>query len=662
MIDPSGKTLLNVAPAGPASGPRDEQLFVAVRDAIAGSYDLLGELGRGRKGSVVYLARDASNQRLVALKLDRTPGTDAEYALTVAEQLDDSIPSPGATCPFCASPLAGWVRFCVHCGRDVSGVDSGVSGYSSEQLLEAVRSAAEGSYEVLGEMPRARGGGVVYFARDLAVDGIVALRLQRDDSSPEGPQFSLGRTQLLKPLVESLGAQYASPTMLAKPTPPSPGQAVPPQPAPPQPAAQPAPPPPPPPAARPSGIGAFRTEVLSSLPAPPTAGVGTPIGLPASTPLPGQGGIESGAVTATVSGSRRRVVLAAMVGGGVLLVAAAIAIATLGGGSETDLAALSSSDSAVRAAPAPVTPAPPPRVDTAAATIDSAVVVFDRLPAGTRVFVDGKPVRRRSIAVAPGRHTLTARAAGFEAFEETRELRSGTTSWDPKLQPVAVMDKAATTPPAPAPVVSAPPPERPLCRDAANAGNVPAQRRLGIILLRGLGGDVDEAGAVELLRTASEANDAEAQFELARIYQTVRAYHDDRQAYRLFRLSASRGNVAAQYQVGRALERGLGTRRDASEAFLWYEQAGNQGNADAQTGAGVLLKKGQGVPRDERKALEWLTKGATGGNADAYFHIGELHEQGRAGLPKSRETAREWYVKGAALGSVEAKRAADRLR
>ena len=82
----------------------------------------------------------------------------------------------------------------------------------------------------------------------------------------------------------------------------------------------------------------------------------------------------------------------------------------------------------------------------------------------------------------------------------------------------------------------------------------------------------------------------------------------------------------------------------------------------AQTATGVFLKKGQGVRRDDRRALEWLTRAAQGGSADAHFHLGELHEEGRAGLAKSRSAARDWYQKGATLGSEEAKRALARLR
>ena len=88
-----------------------------------------------------------------------------------------------------------------------------------------------------------------------------------------------------------------------------------------------------------------------------------------------------------------------------------------------------------------------------------------------------------------------------------------------------------------------------------------------------------------------------------------------------------------------------------------YEQSAKGGLAAGQNAYGVFLKKGLGTRRDDAQALQWLTKAAQGGSPDAHFHIGELHEQGRAGLPKSRDAAMEWYRKGAALGSEEARRA-----
>jgi len=209
MTEPSQKTYVNLSPGRGASSSREDDLYKAVQATVASDYELLGELGRGDRGRVVYLARELASGSLVALRLDRGGASEAEYELTVLPHLDETVPSAGSACPYCGKHVRDWARFCPHCGRDISGeaeADSG-SGFSTAQLLQAVRESAADEYEVLVEMPRARGGGRVYFARDLATGAIIALRLHREKNTDSGPdQFSLGRTQVLKPLVADLGA------------------------------------------------------------------------------------------------------------------------------------------------------------------------------------------------------------------------------------------------------------------------------------------------------------------------------------------------------------------------------------------------------------------------------------------------------------------------
>jgi hypothetical protein len=297
------------------------------------------------------------------------------------------------------------------------------------------------------------------------------------------------------------------------------------------------------------------------------------------------------------------------------------------------------------------------------------LVVNGELPAGATISVDGRTLRGRQATVTPGSHTLIARADGYEPFSQRLTISGDTATWTPRLRRRVVANPDTARPPVDS-QPKAPEPTcaravsgqdwsaaRTLCRREAGAGSAAAQRQLGLLLLRGHGGAVDEAGAVNWLRMAADADDALALYELGRVHQSRRAYRDDRRAYDYFRRAALRGHPEAQLQAGRALEHGTGTTQNLREAFLMYEQGAKIGYAAAQNAYGVFLKKGLGTARDDRKALEWLTKAAQGGSPEAHFHIGELHEQGRAGLPRSRAAAVEWYRKGAALGSEEARRA-----
>jgi hypothetical protein len=180
----------------PVAAERDE-LLEAVRQTAGGEYEVFGEIARGQDGAIAYLAQDRHDKTLVALRLTR--GASDDYLIEVVKQLDASVPAPGTGCPRCSAPLRSWGRFCTKCGLDLwTGPPLRPTG-SKEQILEGVKQATAGKFEVLGEMSRAQGGGTVYFARDIATGKIEALRLQQE----QGQAFSIGLTSVLRRAIES---------------------------------------------------------------------------------------------------------------------------------------------------------------------------------------------------------------------------------------------------------------------------------------------------------------------------------------------------------------------------------------------------------------------------------------------------------------------------
>src|SRR5665213_2291725 len=186
---------------GSPGGQGDDELLRAVKEAAAAEYEILGEMGRGERGSVVYLSRERASQKLVALKLRPDGG---EFELSVVRELDASVPAMGNKCPSCKVDLVGWGRFCSNCGKDLSGTRSGEA--SPEELLKAVKGAAEGEYEVLGEMERSEGGGVVYFAREIKSQRLVALRLTREQESDGSESYALAAC------ITEVGDAYVAPS------------------------------------------------------------------------------------------------------------------------------------------------------------------------------------------------------------------------------------------------------------------------------------------------------------------------------------------------------------------------------------------------------------------------------------------------------------------
>jgi hypothetical protein len=178
----------------------DSDLLRAVRAAASDELDVLGEIARDGDRTVIFLARDLQAAELVALKLIRGEPDESgqdQYVVEIVHDLDGSMPDIDSYCPRCGSKLRRWARFCTECGIDVSGIGpSSRENLSRDTLRHAVHAAAQSEYEVLGEMPRAEGGGLIYFARDRKTNSIVALRLQQESES----EYALDVTRVLKPV------------------------------------------------------------------------------------------------------------------------------------------------------------------------------------------------------------------------------------------------------------------------------------------------------------------------------------------------------------------------------------------------------------------------------------------------------------------------------
>ena len=203
----------NVFGVSPDGGDPYEQLLAQVRAAAEGEYDVLGEMGRSKSGNVVYLAREGATEHLVAMKLSRVRGAGGdEFSLEVVKTLDGTMPGLESKCPECKAILPDWDRFCLNCGADLAGTDPAPGANEATQMLEAVKEATAGEYDILGKMDRANGG-PVYFARELKRDKLVALRLRQEAGSEPGQAaYSIGETAVFRPLAAELGATQVAPS------------------------------------------------------------------------------------------------------------------------------------------------------------------------------------------------------------------------------------------------------------------------------------------------------------------------------------------------------------------------------------------------------------------------------------------------------------------
>ncbi len=568
MLRENGTTRLNVAPA--RSSAQDDPFLAAVKEAAASDFTVLGEIGRGEGGVIMYLARDMESRRLVALRLQREGQLADEFSLEVVRHLDNSMPAPDSHCVKCGKAVKGWARFCSYCGADLTGA-APKEGDAVERalMLEAVKDAVSADYDVLGEMSRTEGGGAVYFGLDRKTGRIVALRLQRE----EGDEYSVGLTTALKPIARSLGVK-APPTQalsaLSRPEAPSPPPPVPdirPAPPPSPPPLTPGAPPPLPPAA--VGLSGRARVMIAALAAVILATALIVLALPRSAPAPAAplaADTAHAIVPTPVADTARR--------------------------DTTPAPAVAVRDTA---RPAPAKAAPPP------ARPRDATVRISGLPTSAEIRVDDRIRLGRSLTLPPGRHVLGVSVAGYLPRTDTMVLRAGETiTWSPALTP---------EPPKPQAVAAAPKP-------AAPAGPTCAASVQG----------EHWAAAFESCMRESLAGNAAAKRNLAMLYERGRGVeHSEENATRWYESAANAGDRDAMYQLAQRYERGRGVKKDPALALQWYTKAGDAGLAAAQYTLGETYEKGRlGVTKDKAKALEWYRKAAAQGNKDAADKVKDL--------------------------------------
>ena len=135
------------------------------------------------------------------------------------------------------------------------------------------------------------------------------------------------------------------------------------------------------------------------------------------------------------------------------------------------------------------------------------------------------------------------------------------------------------------------------------------------------------------------------------VHTTKKANSED--AFRWYSMSAERGNVDAQFNLGWMNYEGCGVAKNEAKAFEWYTKAAEQDDAEAQYIVGLMYANRYGVEQDYAKALEWYTKAAEQGHADAQCNLGWMYDIGY-GVDKDYAQAVEWYTKAAEQGNAQA--------
>jgi len=96
-----------------------------------------------------------------------------------------------------------------------------------------------------------------------------------------------------------------------------------------------------------------------------------------------------------------------------------------------------------------------------------------------------------------------------------------------------------------------------------------------------------------------------------------------------FRTAAEAGNSEAQFNVGLMYERGIGVSKDERESLVWYRKSAEQGYSNAQFNLAVMYENGRGTDVDFHQALQGYRKAAMLGDGLAVGNLGMLYIRGQ---------------------------------
>ena len=128
----------------------------------------------------------------------------------------------------------------------------------------------------------------------------------------------------------------------------------------------------------------------------------------------------------------------------------------------------------------------------------------------------------------------------------------------------------------------------------------------------------DYQSAIRQWTSPALERDQEALFALGVMYMRgIGVEQDQARGADLYLRSATLGFPSAQFNLGLAYYRGKGVDQDRVRAAFWWLKASEQDHAVAQYNLGALLWSGHGVNQDQSRAMHWFRKAKENGSRDA---------------------------------------------
>lgn len=193
-----------------------------------------------------------------------------------------------------------------------------------------------------------------------------------------------------------------------------------------------------------------------------------------------------------------------------------------------------------------------------------------------------------------------------------------------------------------------------LLKKAAEAGNLDAMDRMGLVYTMGVPGKIDNDEALKWYLKAAEAGDVSAMVHCGDLYinnvlHERTAPKEPERAIDWYKKAAGQGSAKAALELGKLYSNGKDVKQDGPAAVKWLEQAAACSSDDektwttrARTTLAEMYEKGSGVACDEAAAARWYRESAMHGDWDGMYHFAQRCETGR-GVSQDTVEAYAWY-------------------
>ena len=185
----------------------------------------------------------------------------------------------------------------------------------------------------------------------------------------------------------------------------------------------------------------------------------------------------------------------------------------------------------------------------------------------------------------------------------------------------------------------------------AEAGDVNAQFRLGIMYDNGDGVTQNHKEAVKWYKLAAEQGHPNSQFNVGLRYENGQGVNQDYQtAIKWYKLAAEKRNPRAEDALGSFYKLGHGVTQNYQEAIKWYKLSSEQGYSRAQHNMALMYYDGLGVTKDYQEAAKWYKLAAEQGYPKAQEALGVLYVRAE-GVTQDYAMAYLWFSIGADNGN-----------